>query len=83
MLEDVTGVPFTQSKGVSDSYRWLAPELCIDPGILSMYSDVFAYGMTVVEVSKSNPDGRHDLTQRHRFILANLHFSISNETLRY
>lgn len=50
ILEDITGVPFTQSKGVSESYRWFAPELCSAPGVISTYSDVFAYGMTVVEV---------------------------------
>ena len=51
ILEDITGVPFTQSRGVSESYRWFAPELCSVPGVISTYSDVFAFGMTVVEVS--------------------------------
>ena len=49
-MEDLTGVPFTQSRGISDSYRWFAPELCSAPGILSTASDVFAYAMTVLEV---------------------------------
>lgn len=49
-MEDLTGMPFTQSRGVSDSYRWFAPELCCAPGILSTASDVFAYGMTLLEV---------------------------------
>ena len=49
-MEDLTGMPFTQSRGVSDSYRWFAPELCCAPGILSTASDVFAYAMTVLEV---------------------------------
>ncbi|KAH8119614.1 kinase-like protein [Phellopilus nigrolimitatus] len=50
MMEDITGVPFTQSRGVSESYRWFAPELCSAPGILSPASDVFAFSMTVLEV---------------------------------
>jgi len=49
-MEDMTGMPFTQSRGVSDSYRWFAPELCSAPGVLSVYSDVFSYAMTVLEV---------------------------------
>ncbi|KAL5528090.1 hypothetical protein ACEPAF_7226 [Sanghuangporus sanghuang] len=50
IMEDLTGMPFTQSRGVSDSYRWFAPELCSAPGVLSTASDVFAYSMTVLEL---------------------------------
>lgn len=49
-MEDLTGMPFTQSRGVSDSYRWFAPELCSAPGVLSCASDVFAFSMTALEV---------------------------------
>ncbi|EPQ59367.1 kinase-like protein [Gloeophyllum trabeum ATCC 11539] len=49
VVEDITGVPFTQSRGVSDSYRWFAPELCIGQGILTLQADIYAYGMTVLE----------------------------------
>ena len=49
-MEDLTGMPFTQSRGVSDSYRWFAPELCCAPGTLSPASDIFAFAMTVLEV---------------------------------
>ncbi|KAF8525377.1 kinase-like domain-containing protein [Gautieria morchelliformis] len=59
ILEDITGVPFTQSKGVSESYRWFAPELCSSPGVISTYSDVFAYGMTVVEIFTDEPPFQH------------------------
>jgi hypothetical protein len=52
MVEDITGVPFTQSRGVSDSYRWFAPEVCVGQGVLSTNSDVFAFAMTVLEVMK-------------------------------
>ncbi|KAJ7201985.1 hypothetical protein C8J57DRAFT_1102381, partial [Mycena rebaudengoi] len=32
------------------SYRWFAPEVCIGQGVLSLGSDVYAYGMTVLEL---------------------------------
>ena len=51
ILEDVTGTPFTQSKGISDSYRWFAPEICSAPGVLSPQSDMFSFAMTVIEVN--------------------------------
>ncbi|KAK6984534.1 kinase-like domain-containing protein [Favolaschia claudopus] len=50
IVEDITGVPFTESRGASDSYRWFAPEVCADQGVLSLSSDVYAYGMTVLEL---------------------------------
>ncbi|KAJ7699876.1 kinase-like domain-containing protein [Mycena rosella] len=50
VVEDITGIPFSQSRGVSDSYRWFAPEVCIGQGVLSLSSDVYAYGMTVLEL---------------------------------
>ncbi|KAJ7831258.1 kinase-like domain-containing protein [Mycena leptocephala] len=42
--------PFNQSRGVTNSYRWFAPELCIGEGVLSFASDVYSYGMTVLEL---------------------------------
>jgi hypothetical protein len=50
VIEDITGIPFTQSRGVSDSYRWFAPEVCVGQGVLSLNSDIYAYAMTVLEV---------------------------------
>ncbi|KAH0839670.1 hypothetical protein J3R83DRAFT_591 [Lanmaoa asiatica] len=50
VVEDITGVPFTQSAGVSNSQRWLAPELCFDMGRLTMAADVYAFGMTMLEL---------------------------------
>ncbi|KAJ7861120.1 kinase-like domain-containing protein [Mycena olivaceomarginata] len=47
---NITGIPFSQSRGVSDSYRWFAPEVCLGQGVLSLRSDVYAYGMTVLEI---------------------------------
>ena len=35
---------------VSNSQRWLAPELCFDKGRLTMGADVYAFGMTMLEV---------------------------------
>ncbi|KAJ7086680.1 kinase-like domain-containing protein [Mycena epipterygia] len=51
IVEDITGIPFSQSRGVSDSYRWFAPEVCIGQGVLSLSSDVYAYGMCCLEES--------------------------------
>ncbi|KAJ7179314.1 kinase-like domain-containing protein [Mycena filopes] len=50
IVEDITGIPFSQSRGVSDSYRWFAPEVCIGQGVLSMSSDVYAWAMTILEI---------------------------------
>ncbi|KAJ7591214.1 kinase-like domain-containing protein [Mycena floridula] len=52
VVEDITGIPFTQSRGVSDSYRWFGPEVCVGQGVLSLASDMWAFGMTVLEASK-------------------------------
>ena len=48
ILDDITDVP--KLEGVSHPYRWFAPELCCTPGVISTYSDVYAFGMTVIEV---------------------------------
>jgi len=50
IVEDITGVPFSQSNGVSESYRWFAPELCMGEGTLSISSDIYAYAMTMLEL---------------------------------
>ncbi|KAF5352122.1 hypothetical protein D9757_013277 [Collybiopsis confluens] len=50
IVEDITGIPFTQSRGVSDSYRWFAPEVCKGQGVLSASSDIYALGMTIIEI---------------------------------
>ncbi|KAJ7682057.1 kinase-like domain-containing protein [Mycena polygramma] len=50
IVEDITGIPFSQSRGVSECYRWFAPEVCVGEGVLSLRSDVYAYGMTVLEL---------------------------------
>ncbi|KAF8520465.1 kinase-like protein [Hysterangium stoloniferum] len=59
ILEDVTGVPFTQSKGVSESFRWFAPEMCQSPGIISTHTDVFAFAMTIIEIYTGSPPYDH------------------------
>ncbi|KIJ15246.1 hypothetical protein PAXINDRAFT_134116 [Paxillus involutus ATCC 200175] len=50
MVEDITGVAFTQSAGISNSQRWLAPELCFDKGKLTTAADVYAFGMTILQL---------------------------------
>ncbi|KAJ8086242.1 hypothetical protein PM082_005065 [Marasmius tenuissimus] len=50
VVEDITGIPFTQSRGVSDSYRWFAPEVCVGQGALSKHSDIYAFAMTSLEL---------------------------------
>ncbi|KAK7060289.1 hypothetical protein VNI00_001054 [Paramarasmius palmivorus] len=50
VVEDITGVPFTQSRGVSDSYRWFAPEVCVGEGALSLSADIYAFSMTALEL---------------------------------
>ncbi|KAF7370027.1 TKL/TKL-ccin protein kinase [Mycena sanguinolenta] len=50
IVEDITGMPYTQTRGVDDSYRWYSPEVMIGQGIMSLSSDVYSYGMTVLEL---------------------------------
>ncbi|KAF9224289.1 kinase-like protein [Gyrodon lividus] len=50
IVEDITGVAFTQSAGISNSQRWLAPELCFDKGRLTTAADVYAFGMTILQL---------------------------------
>ncbi|EJD03395.1 kinase-like protein [Fomitiporia mediterranea MF3/22] len=58
MMEDLTDMPFTQLRGMSESYRWFAPELCSE-GVLNPASDVFAYSMTVLELMTGQPPFSH------------------------
>ncbi|KAF8897338.1 kinase-like domain-containing protein [Infundibulicybe gibba] len=55
VVEDITGVPFTQSCGILDSSRWFAPELSHDKAVLSTKSDIYAFGMTMLEVMTHEP----------------------------
>ncbi|KIY73433.1 kinase-like protein [Cylindrobasidium torrendii FP15055 ss-10] len=51
IIEDITGASLTQSKGLESSYRWFAPEVCGEgDGKLTTHSDVYAYGMTILEL---------------------------------
>ncbi|KAL0058851.1 hypothetical protein AAF712_014455 [Marasmius tenuissimus] len=49
MIEDMTGVPFTQSQGLANLYRWFAPEV-IGYGTISLASDVYSFAMTILEL---------------------------------
>jgi len=33
--------------------RWFSPELCVGQGVLSVSSDIYAFAMTMLEVSDS------------------------------
>ncbi|ESK87053.1 tkl tkl-ccin protein kinase [Moniliophthora roreri MCA 2997] len=50
VVEDVAGVPFTQSRGLDDSYRWFAPEVCIGESTVSLASDIYAWSMSALEL---------------------------------
>ncbi|KII95384.1 hypothetical protein PLICRDRAFT_99108 [Plicaturopsis crispa FD-325 SS-3] len=50
MVEDMTGVPFTHSTGVNESYRWFAPEMLIGEGSFSTASDIYSFAMTMLEL---------------------------------
>lgn len=50
VVEDITGVPYTQSYGVADVLRWCAPELLTGPGLVTTNADIYAFAMTVLEL---------------------------------
>ena len=39
LLEGLTGVHFTQSCGISESYRWFAPELALAGALKQLVAD--------------------------------------------
>lgn len=49
IVQDLTGVAITESCGMLDSYRWAARELLVG-GNLTLKADVYAFGMTVLEL---------------------------------
>ncbi|KAF9013352.1 kinase-like domain-containing protein [Cyathus striatus] len=50
IIHDVSGIPFTQSSGVAESYRFFAPEIILGNGILSTTTDIYALAMTILEI---------------------------------
>lgn len=48
-MEKITNVPYAESCGISDVYRWCSPELLNGKG-RSPSSDIYAFGMTVLEM---------------------------------
>ncbi|PFH50547.1 hypothetical protein AMATHDRAFT_60805 [Amanita thiersii Skay4041] len=50
IVAEINGVPLTQSRGISSSYRWMAPELCTGEAIMSTSSDIYSFAMTVLEL---------------------------------
>lgn len=49
-LAKLEGNLITQSVGVSDAYRWCAPEMCSDTSTVSTKSDIYSFGMTILEL---------------------------------
>jgi len=49
VLESVKGIECTNSKGISSYYRWCAPEF-IRSNTFTKESDIFAFGMTTLEI---------------------------------
>lgn len=49
-MEDITSVPFTESSGIPDVFRWCAPELLSTERRLAPPADIYAFGMTVLEL---------------------------------
>jgi len=54
LIQDVTGASFTQTS-MMDSCRHFAPETLVDDGVMSRASDIYALGMTILEVIKASP----------------------------
>ncbi|TFK27094.1 kinase-like protein [Coprinopsis marcescibilis] len=50
IINDVAGTPFTQSSIVAESFRYFAPEVCQGTGKMSTMSDIYALGMTFLEI---------------------------------
>lgn len=48
-MEDIINVPYTESCGISDVYRWCSPELLDGKG-RTPSSDIYAFSMTVLEL---------------------------------
>jgi serine/threonine protein kinase len=70
MVEDMSGAPLTQSKGVSESCRWMAPELLMgETQIMTTYSDVWSLGMTILEVCLPNPLLQFPVGSKHGTVI--------------
>jgi serine/threonine protein kinase len=54
IIQDVTGAPLTQTSMMTDSCRHFAPETFVDDGVVSRASDIYALGMTILEVIPTN-----------------------------
>jgi serine/threonine protein kinase len=52
MVEDMNGAMYTQSKGVSDTCRFTAPELLMGENPMTTGSDIWSFGMTALQVYK-------------------------------
>jgi serine/threonine protein kinase len=49
-LEKLADTMYTASNGAGATFRWMAPELQSDGAVLERSADVYAWGMTALEV---------------------------------
>jgi len=59
LMEDMSGAPLTQSAGVINAYRWLAPEVSMGEAMMSTSSDIYAFAMTMLEVLTHDTPFKH------------------------
>lgn len=50
LMEDIMGEPFTSSSSAPDDVRWSPPEFWVSEPILSTESDIYQFGMTMLEL---------------------------------
>ncbi|KAI6047337.1 kinase-like domain-containing protein [Pisolithus marmoratus] len=58
IIQDFTGVAVSASYGMLDSYRWAARELLVG-GNLTLKADIYAFGMTVLELMSHREPWSH------------------------
>lgn len=49
-LEKLADTMYTASNGAGAAFRWMAPELQSDGAVMERSADVYAWGMTALEV---------------------------------
>ena len=49
-MADIKGVPVSEVRGIGESWRWFAPETTVGTGVMTLASDIWSFGMTILEV---------------------------------
>ena len=57
-MEDISNAPYPESCGISDVYRYCAPEV-LDGRGRSPSSDIYAFAMTVIELMTDSKPLNH------------------------